>query len=123
MAPLAESDHCWVHDPENAATAAEARRLGGIRRRREATLVGAYDLGTLDTLEAVRRIVEIVLADTLSLDNGVARNRTLLAAAAALLKALEVGQVAARLDVLEAVLQRQNASPFDPTEDGAEERE
>ena len=125
MAPLAEGDYCWAHDPENAESAAEARRLGGMRRRREATLVGVYDLGTLDTVEAVRRIVEIVLADTLSLDNGVARNRTLLAAAAALLKVLEVGDVAARLAALEAVLQGQgrNASSFDPTEDGAEERE
>ena|SRR5438105_9801431 len=125
MAPLAEGDYCWTHDPENAESAAEARRLGGLRRRREATLVGAYDLGALDTVEATRRILEIVIADTLSLDNGVARNRTLLAAAAALLKVLEAGDVAARLHALEAVVLRQGgtASLFEPTGDGLEEGE
>jgi len=116
MAPLADSDYCWAHDPENAAAAAEARRVGGMRRRREATLAGAYDLTALDTVGGVRRVIDIVLVDTLSLDNGVPRNRTLLAAAMAALKALETGELQDRVEALEAIVQRQGRGPA-PFED------
>jgi len=101
MAPLKEGEFCWAHSPEHAQEAQEARRLGGLRRKREATLSGAYDLEGLGTVNDIRRVVEIATLDTLGMDNSVSRNRTLLYAALTALKALEVGEVAERLEALE----------------------
>ena len=52
-APLKDSDYCWMHDPEHAEEVAEARRLGGLRRRREATVSGAYELEGLGSVEQI----------------------------------------------------------------------
>ena len=41
--PLKDGDFCLMHSPEHAQEVQEARRLGGLRRKREATLSGAYD--------------------------------------------------------------------------------
>jgi hypothetical protein len=100
-----------MHDPANAEAMAEARRLGGQRRKREATLGGVYDFSGLTTIPEIQRIIEIALYDTLGLDNGVARNRTLLAGAQTALKAVETGELADRLDAVEAVLGRQGKGP------------
>jgi hypothetical protein len=48
MPPMADSDFCWAHDPANADAAAEARRVGGLRRRKEGTVAGAYSFAGLD---------------------------------------------------------------------------
>src|SRR5437588_13118054 len=100
-----------MHDPANAEAMADARRLGGQRRKREATLAGVYDLSGLTSVEAVQRIIEIAVLDTLSLDNGVARNRTLLSGAQTALKALETGALAERVEALEAGIKRQGNQP------------
>lgn len=44
--------------------------LGGLRRRREGTIGVAYDLDGLDHAAGIRRILDIVVADSLGLDNG-----------------------------------------------------
>jgi hypothetical protein len=75
--PLRERDYCLMHDPEHAAEVAEARKLGGLRKRREAALIGAYDLQGLDRLAMLERVLEIALLDTLGLDNSLNRSRTL----------------------------------------------
>jgi hypothetical protein len=108
---MVDSDFCWAHDKDNLEAAAEARRIGGLRRRREATLAGAYDLLGLDSVEGLRRILDIALLDSLNLENGIPRNRTLVAIAMAGLKALEVGDLADRLAAVEAVLARQGQGP------------
>ena len=41
--PLQDGDFCLMHSPEHAEEMAEARRLGGLRRRREKAVSGAYD--------------------------------------------------------------------------------
>jgi hypothetical protein len=46
---LRERDYCLMHSPEHAAEVAEARRLGGLRRRREVTVAGAYDFAGLES--------------------------------------------------------------------------
>ena len=108
-----------MHDPANADAVAEARRMGGLRRKREGTLQTAYDLIGLTNVPDIRRLIEIAALDSLSLDNGVARNRTLLAAALAALKALETGELAERVDALEGIIKRQGSKPsaFDDEED------
>jgi hypothetical protein len=111
MPPLLDSDFCWAHDKENAEAAAEARRIGGLRRRREATLAGAYDLSGLDSVDGLRRVLDIALVDSLNLDNGVPRNRTLIAIVMVGLKALATGELADRVEALEAIIKRQGLQP------------
>jgi hypothetical protein len=102
--PMPESTFCFLHDPAHAEAAAEARRLGGMRRKREHTVASIYEVGLLTSVAEIRRLVQIVTVDTLGLENGVARNRTLLAAAVAALKLLEVGELEERLRALEAAV-------------------
>ena len=60
---LRDGEFCFWHSPEHAAEAADARRLGGLRRRREATIQGAYELDGLDVVQQARRWIEIAAAD------------------------------------------------------------
>ena len=104
MAPLADSDFCWVHDPRNADAAAEARRMGGLRRKREGTVAGAYHFEGLSNVQDIRRLIEIAVYDTLGMDNSLQRSRTLAYLAQTALKSLEVGEVEDRLQVLEELV-------------------
>ncbi len=113
MAPLLDRPYCFSHDPERAADAAEARRMGGLRRRREGTVAVAYDLLGLDTVPGIRRILEIVIADGIGLENGVARLRTLISAAAAATGLLKVGELEERLAALEAAVGRRDTAGDD----------
>ena len=102
--PMREGDVCFWHDPEHADAAAEARRLGGLRRRKEGTIAGAYDFEGLGSVPEIRRLVEIVVTDALSMENSIARGRLLIAGAQAAAKLLEVGELEARVEALEATL-------------------
>jgi hypothetical protein len=82
----------------------EARRLGGIRRRREKTVSAAYDFEGLGTVQQIQRIVEIAVLDTLGLENTIARARTLAYLAQIGLKALEVAEFDERVQALEAAM-------------------
>ncbi len=93
-----------MHDPEHADEMAEARRLGGLRRRKEKAVSGAYDIEGLETVGQIRRLIEIAVLDTLGLENSVARSRTLAYLAQVALKALEVGEFQERLQALEAAI-------------------
>ncbi len=103
-APLKDGDFCWFHDPEHKQEVAEARRLGGLRRRREVAVAGAFDFGGLSTVADIRRLLEVAVLDTLSLENSVARARTLAYLAQTALKALELADLEERLAVLEAAV-------------------
>jgi len=102
--PLRDAPFCFWHAPGNEEEAAEARRLGGLRRRREKTVAGAYDVEGLGSVEAIRRIVEIAVLDTLGLENSIVRARVLISAALAAAKLLETGELEARIAVLEAAV-------------------
>lgn len=104
--PLHDSEFCFVHAPEHAGEMAEARRLGGLRRRREGTLVGAYDLEELVAVGGLRRVLTIALTDLLGLDNSIARARALIALVGAGSKLLETGELEERVDAMEATLKR-----------------
>jgi hypothetical protein len=103
-APLHGGTLCFWHDPQSAAEAAAARRLGGQRRRHEQITAGAYDIEALETPDDVRRVIEIAVIETLGLPNAVPRNRTLLWSSAVFLKFLEVGHLEERLQAVEATL-------------------
>jgi hypothetical protein len=100
--PMRERTYCFWHDPDSEEEAAEARRLGGLRRRREKALAGAFDFGGLGTIDSIRRILEIATVDALALDNSIARARVLISAALAAVKLIETGELEARLAALEA---------------------
>lgn len=124
-APRLDTGFCPMHDPANAEAAAEARRLGGMRRKREATLQGAYDFEGLTSVEMIRRLLEIAALDTLGLDNSVGRARTLIAAALAAAKLLETGEMEERMKTLEAAVLKRGAaesSVFDQAEQAANAR-
>jgi hypothetical protein len=101
---LRDGEYCFWHSPDHADELAEAQRLGGLRRRKEKTVAGAYDIEGLDDVPKIRRLLEIAALDTLSLENSVARSRTLAYLAQIALKALEVGEFEARLEALEATM-------------------
>ena len=111
-APLTDREYCFWHDPGHAEEVVEAGRLGGLRRRKEHAVSGAYDFNGLDSVSEVRRLLEIAALDTLSLENSVARSRTLAYLAQVALRALEVGDLEERLKDLEtAVRARSQRTP------------
>jgi hypothetical protein len=92
--PLKGGRFCYWHAPEKSEEATEARRLGGLRRRREKTIASAYDLAGLGSIQSIRRVLEIAGLDTLGLDNSVQRTRALVSVALAATKLLEVEELA-----------------------------
>ena len=102
--PLRDAPYCFWHSPDHQQEAQEARRLGGLRRRREGAIAGAYEVEGVATPQQIQRIVEIAILDTLELANSVARNRTLGTLAQTAQRVLESGEFAARLEALEAAV-------------------
>lgn len=111
--PMRDAAFCFWHNPATAEELADAQRLGGVRRKRERAVAGAYDLDGLETVESIRRVLEIAIFDALALDNSLARSRTLISAAMAAAKLLETGDLQARIELLEAATR----SRPDPSDD------
>lgn len=103
-APLKGEEYCLFHHPERQQEAQEARRLGGLRRKRETTVAGAYDFAGLETVTDIRRLLEIATVDTLALENSVARSRTLAYLAQTAIKMLQVGELEDRVQALESAV-------------------
>ena len=103
-APMHDGVFCFWHSPEHAEEAAEARRLGGLRRRRERAVAGAFDVDALSSVGGIRRVIEIVTLDALGMENSVARGRLLIAAMQAATKLLEIGDLEDRVERMEAAL-------------------
>ncbi len=103
-APLRESDFCIFHDPEYQTAMSDARRLGGLRRRREGTVAIAYDFEGLGSIAQIRRLVEVAAYDTLGQENSIQRSRTLAYLAQTAAKLLEVGELEERLQAVETAL-------------------
>jgi len=114
-APLRDRDLCFFHAPETAPDAAEARRVGGLRRRREKTVEVLYGLDGLDGVARLGRVLDLVIVETLRLDNGLGRNRTLVLAVRAGMELLRSTDHEARLAALEALLVRNDAAGTAPT--------
>ena len=95
---------CYWHDPERAEEAAEARRIGGMHRRKARSVATIYDFSGLRTIESAQRLLETAALETLALENSIARNRTLITAAAGAGKLIESGDLDARLAAVEAAV-------------------
>jgi len=118
MAPLHDRPYCFSHDPERAAEAAEARRLGGLRRKKEGTIAIAFDLPGLDTVAGIRRLLQIAATDAVGLESGIPRLRVIISAAAAATNLLKVGELEDRLAHVEAAVARYDAAAADDLFDG-----
>ena len=102
--PIHEYPFCFWHSPDHADLAAEARRLGGQRRKREGTVAGAFEFEGLTSIVQLRRLLEIAAFDALGLKNSIARVRALGALVQAGTRLLEAGETEDRLAAIEAVL-------------------
>ena len=105
---LRDEPFCFWHTPEREEEAAEARRLGGLRRRKKRTLAALYELRrpALDRGPS-SALLEIALFETLGLENSIARSRVLIAAVvAAAPSSWRLGELDERLAALEAVHRR-----------------
>ena len=98
---LREGSACFWHAPESTEAAAEARRLGGLRRRREGTVGGAYALEGFGTGADLRRVLELALTDTLELENSIPRTRALTQLVSVAAWVQETSEFEARLRALE----------------------
>jgi hypothetical protein len=116
-APLRDGEFCLMHSPEHSKEVQEARRLGGLRRKREATVSGAYDFDSLNTVDGIRRLVEVAVIDTLGMENSIARSRTLGYLAQVALHTLEVGNLEERLEALEQSIHPGNIQHSPPVFD------
>ncbi len=104
--PVSEGDFCFQHSPEHAEAAAAARRLGGLRRRREGAVAGAYELPGLSAPADLERLLEIVVSDTLELENSVPRNKTLISIVQTAARLIETRELAERISAMEEVVLR-----------------
>ena len=102
--PLQDGEFCVMHSPEHAEEMAEARRLGGLRRRKEKAVSGVYEFEGFESVGQIRRVLEIATVDTLGLENSVARSRVLAYLVRVALKALEAGEFEERLEALERAI-------------------
>ena len=104
--PLRDEDFCRMHSPEHAEAVTDARRLGGQRRRRDATVATVYDFDGITSVEQIRRVVEVGVLGALELENSLSRSRTLGYLAQVALRTLEVGEFEDRLAVLESAIRQ-----------------
>jgi hypothetical protein len=109
-APLKDGQFCWVHSPDRQKEVQEARRLGGLRHKREVAIASAFQFDSVDSVKGIRRIVLIALLDTLAEENSIARNRALAYLAQVALHILEVGTLEERIIALEELAKEKNES-------------
>ena len=94
---------CYWHDPDSAEEAAEARRIGGLHRRKARSVATIYDFSGLRSIESAQRLLETAAIETLALENSIPRNRTLINAAAGAGRLIEASDHEERIRSLEAL--------------------
>lgn len=103
-APLLGEQFCLWHHPDHTDEVAEARRLGGINRRRQRIVFAANDFEGLASVEQVRRLLDLSVSVTLQQQPSLAQAKTLAYLAQQGLKMLEVGEIQERIEQLESVM-------------------
>jgi hypothetical protein len=117
--PLRDEPHCFWHSPETAEEAAEARRVGGLHRRKKKTVSAIYGFHGLRTIEDLQSLLETAAVETMALENTIARNRAIGGFISVGAKLIEVGDLEARLALLEVALEAARDRPAsDPSDSG-----
>ena len=120
-APLRGESFCFWHSPDTADDLAEARRMGGLHRRKKRTVAAIYGFGGLRSIEDHQALLETVVIETMTLENSIARNSAVTRMIATGAKLIELGDLATRLAAIEATLGPGRRSPEDnvfPAEGG-----
>jgi hypothetical protein len=102
--PLREQPFCFWHTPEREEDATEARRMGGLHRRKKRTVATIYGFGGLRSIEDHQALLETVVIETMALENSIARNNTVTRMILAGAKLIELGDLAGRIAAIEAAL-------------------
>ncbi len=112
---MRDEPFCFWHAPETAEEAAEARRLGGLHRRKKKSVAAVYGFGGLRTIGDLQGLLETAAIETLAIENSISRNRALASIAATGAKLIELGDLAERVAALEAgaAASRHVADPFE----------
>ena len=112
--PLRDEPYCFWHSPETAEEAAEARRLGGLHRRKKKTVGAIFGFRGLRTIEDNQALLETAAIETLAIENSISRNRALGAFAMTGAKLIEVGDHEDGIAALEAATRRSTEPGDDP---------
>ena len=102
--PLRDQPFCFWHSPETSEELSEARRMGGLHRRKKRTVATIYGFGGLRSIEDSQALLETIAVETLGLENSIARNRALTSIVATGTKLIELGDLASRIAAMEAAL-------------------
>ena len=97
-----DADVCVFHSPEHADEVAEARRRGGLHRRREQALANEHEFRGLRDPEAICHFIELAAYDALGLEPSVTRVRLIVAISEAAMRLLPHVEFEGRLAALEA---------------------
>jgi hypothetical protein len=100
--PLRDEPYCFFHSPETVEEAADARRLGGLHRRKRKSVSAVYGFNGLRTIADNQALLETAVIETLAIENSISRNRALAGMAATGAKLIELGDLAERVAALEA---------------------
>lgn len=105
---VSESGFCFIHDPARAGERAEARRKGGLHRRKGSDPSLAKEMAerSFRTLADMEGLLEVAVRATFSLENSVSRNRTLGYLAKCWAEVHQVGELEERLMALEQVVKK-----------------
>jgi hypothetical protein len=116
---LRDEEFCFFHSPETAEEAAEARRLGGLHRRKKKSVAAIYGFAGLRTISDSQTLLETAAIETLAIENSINRNRTLATFVATAAKLIELGDLADRVAALEAaaLASRPSSAADDPFAD------
>ena len=102
--PLRDQAFCFWHSPETSEDLTEARRMGGLHRRKKRTVATIYGFGGLRSIEDHQALLETVVIETMTLENSIARNSAVTRMIATGAKLIELGDLAARIAAIEATL-------------------
>lgn len=97
------STFCFTHDPASGAARAKARKRGGQRRRVSHYGDESMIPREVRTLDDANKILAYTLAETVPMENSIARARLLLALYDSFVKSFEVGELEKRIQALEAM--------------------
>ena len=98
---IGESEYCFAHDPERAAERLAASAKGGRARHGRKIHTGEDGTLSITTPEDVLNVVRQAILDALTLENSIARARTIGYLAGVAFKAFELVDIDARLQALE----------------------